>query len=792
MYNFDPYLARDPNGTLFQQAPTQFVDDTYVFCRTLSGAQNAINLLQTAEPLLNIRINPAKTRHFSLQWSPPTSNKQPYYTLADPLPSLSAYTSTGALITIDPIPLNQPTRVLGAHIAPDLTTNYMQEARKQIIRIAKTMATKRATASTLWAVMRSSIYPKFTYTLKFTNLSMKDLHYLGAPLRHLLRQRSNASHLPNAILFAGNATTYSLPFIDLMTHTVKEKESTMLRMLAGSTISQRTIYSLLARGTRLITDNQSFHDSPQPCPLLPHHLNPQSSHHHCWALALIQYLQAASSNIHSTIPFPLTSATTHVTQTPLHTLLNPLTDTTLTVSDIKDFESSYHIYFLEELFSYPPTPPHSYLPTLLPLFPPHLHPFITRITTENYTNNSITHGVIIMREHLLIHIPPLTQPSYIEGLFPSHQHSLALTRQWSCPRRIRPAPNNLLKIDHHSHHSAELTRIPLSPFITARYLRSGIGYNTTHTLCHYRMLTQCILPRKLLSIPATYTPPTFQYCLHPNIHNAIKRLSNTPNHTLNIYTDGSLKTPATPHTHEPPYPTPIIATSLVFPTSSTPHIPWAQRDAIAIKINFPPQTTANNYTAEILGVAIASTLSPHHQTTHIHTDAQGIITSTNKTTHQFFTPSPFTTPHLPRNYTETGLLYKHIIHNMEHVVLHHIKAHQEDSPHSRRTEHGTGNRLADLIAQNSLDEATLLCPNLQIYEYELNDIILPPPTPALIRIGKHPTTHEYYLHHPNTTAKAFLTKRINDWILHTRPSTTQLSPLPWSDLTWSLRLRPHS
>ena len=94
--------------------------------------------------------------------------------------------------------------------------------------------------------------------------------------------------------------------------------------------------------------------------------------------------------------------------------------------------------------------------------------------------------------------------------------------------------------------------------------------------------------------------------------------------------------------------------------------------------------------------------------------------------------------------------------------------------------------LQILSLKNSFEEATLLCPNLQIYEYNLNDIILPPPTPALIRIGKHPTHHEYYLHHLNTTVKAFLTKRINDWILHTRPSTSQLSSLSWSDLTWTV------
>jgi hypothetical protein len=77
----DPYLAKDATGTLFLQPPTQFVDDTYVFCRSTQGAQNAIDILQTAEPLLNIRINPTKTRHLSLHWSPPTSNSEPYFSL---------------------------------------------------------------------------------------------------------------------------------------------------------------------------------------------------------------------------------------------------------------------------------------------------------------------------------------------------------------------------------------------------------------------------------------------------------------------------------------------------------------------------------------------------------------------------------------------------------------------------------------------------------------------------------------------------------------------------------------
>ena len=40
------------SGICFPQPPTQFVDDTYVFCSSTSGAQNAIDLLQTAEEII--------------------------------------------------------------------------------------------------------------------------------------------------------------------------------------------------------------------------------------------------------------------------------------------------------------------------------------------------------------------------------------------------------------------------------------------------------------------------------------------------------------------------------------------------------------------------------------------------------------------------------------------------------------------------------------------------------------------------------------------------------------------
>ena len=67
-FEIESYFSHHPHEFLFYQPPTQFKDDTYVFSNSMADTQNAIQLLQTAEPILNIRINPTKTRHFSLDW----------------------------------------------------------------------------------------------------------------------------------------------------------------------------------------------------------------------------------------------------------------------------------------------------------------------------------------------------------------------------------------------------------------------------------------------------------------------------------------------------------------------------------------------------------------------------------------------------------------------------------------------------------------------------------------------------------------------------------------------------
>ena len=787
LHSIDPYLARDPTGLLFHQPPTQFVDDTYVFCRTIKGAQNAINLLQTAEPLLNIRINPTKTRHFSLHWSPPTKNTDPQFRLLQPTPTLHAYAQNGTPISIIPIPLSTPTRVLGAFISPDLSSDYVRTIKAQIKRIKITIAKKNASLATIWSVLKTSVYPKFTYILKFTNLSMHDLDAISGPFRDLIRRKANASHLPNAILFGGACSPYSLPYHDLMHHTLKDKESTMLRMLSGHTLSRQTIIFLISRGYRLISDHCTFNNSPLPCPLLPSYHNKTHPSHYCWALSLIQYLQAAQSNVHITPPFPTSHSTTFVTQTPIHSLYSLDADSPLTLSEIHEFESSYHLYFVEELFSYPPKSANDTYTSIFPLFPNKYSNFIHRIIITALSTPNLTLGTIILRDHIILHIPQNNNPTYLEGLIHPTTHSSppqALTRSWTLLPRGKSKKCQFLRLPHDVHLAPNIINIPNYAITTSRYIHSAIGYTHTYATCKTAILQQHLLPRSYPHSTTPYTQPELLFNFPPQINRDCNTINNIPHFTPTVYTDGSLKPPPSPLTLLNPHISPTISTSVIFSSTPSTTVPWAQRDVTALRITFPTNTTADNYTAEMLGVATATSLPLNN--TAIHTDAKGIVTSVSKTLQQSYTQSTPLSPHLPRNYTETGLLYKHIIRNTTNTTLHHIKAHQEDSLPAITTEHGTGNRIADLIAQGDFHIAQTLCKSLTLYTHEINSFIQPPLPPPLISIGETPSPHDFSFHHPNVTSKHYHLHCLNQWLTNVRSQRHSLSHLQWNDLTWFL------
>ena len=180
------------------------------------------------------------------------------------------------------------------------------------------MIKKKASVHTIWTILKQCVYPKFTYILKFSNISMYDLNNLSGTPRDLLRTKSNASHLPNAILFADSKCSYGHKYYDLMAHTIRDKESTMLRMLGGAPYSRQIMHCLLSRGQRLISDNQSFSLNPVPCPQLPHYMCPTRAS----TLQLGTLTHAISSNLsvehphHSTI-----SPTQH--QQNMHSNPNP-------------------------------------------------------------------------------------------------------------------------------------------------------------------------------------------------------------------------------------------------------------------------------------------------------------------------------------------------------------------------------------------------------------------------------------------------------------------------------------
>ena len=783
LLEIDPYLARDPHGLLFPQPPTQFVDDTYVFSNSVTGAQNAIQLLQTAEPILNIRINPTKTRHFSLHWTTPQRNAQPFYTLAPPTQSLHAFSPDSTPIPIPPIPLSMPTRVLGAFICPDLSDSYIPTLRNQISRTASMMLRKKATLDTIWTVVRQSVYPKFTYPLKFTSLSVADLDKLAAPLRHVIREKANASHIPNAALFSGASTPYSLPFLDLTTFILKEKESTMLRMLGGSHRSRQIIHCLLARGHRLISDTDSLSPIASPCPILPSLSLPASPSHHCWALSLIQYLQATNSNINIKYPTPSTPSQLKVTQTPLHSLLQSTLDYPLTVPDIAEFESSYHIYFLEELFPHTNDPPHSFLPPLLSLFPAKFHNFLSRLINTFHNNPEFSLGTIILRDHIIFKSSNQSI-EYIEGITPSldRSHLLQLlTRTWHLKRASSRTPTYTITSPNPPSPPTN-TPAPISEFITSRYLHSSIGYTVEHIHCTTFPLQQIILPRKYSPFSEQYSPQDFT-CSFPQPINTAWQSCTHQHNSPTIYTDGSFTPSSLPLTSLPPSIGGILTSAFIFSPSSTTY-PWSARHVYGIQVTFPNDTTANNYTAEMLAIALACSL-PGSLNTTIQTDAKGIVTSLNKTTNDTFSTSPLL-PHLPRNYTETGILFRHIVNNHHRISLKHIRAHQEDHPNSPKTEHGTGNRIADLVAQNKISEARDLVHDLTIHRIPISEILLKTNHPSILTVTHNGTPFPLSTHHPNTTLKHYLTRRINHWLDNIRPTTSRMSTLDWSSLTWNL------
>jgi hypothetical protein len=268
------------------------------------------------------------------------------------------------------------------------------------------------------------------------------------------------------------------------------------------------------------------------------------------------------------------------------------------INDILDFESSYHLYFLEELFPFPSRPPNTFLNPLLSLLPATYHNFISRIILTFSTSTDLSLGKVILREHLLIKLPnsPIT---YIEGILPPTSlspNTQLYIRTWSLQNRRKRTHASLL------HQpipipDVTVTTAPPTALTTQRYIYSALGFAPQHATYLAVHLQQLILPRKCHPFSELYSPHHLSCAFNDTITNAWLSSPQELHHSRIVYTDGSQKPSNQPLTLQPPHLLASLSTALIFPTLSTANLPWPQRRVIAIKIDFPASSSATNYTA---------------------------------------------------------------------------------------------------------------------------------------------------------------------------------------------------
>ena len=458
----------------------------------------------------------------------------------------------------------------------------------------------------------------------------------------------------------------------------------------------------------------------------------------------------------------------------------------LTLDNILDFENSYHLYFVEELFPFPPSHPTTFVTNLLQLFPLQYHTYIQRITLLAFQSETLSLGQVILRDNIMMKLPNKLHPVYIEGIHRNPQSELITlrTQTWSlsCPPTTQRKP--LLSLPHSDATLISSHIIHPSIILTTRYIHSSIGYNNHQAYCKGTALQQRFLPCYLPEFHEIYAPPTINCQFHPAIIDSWNTYSNDSTMEIPVYTDGSL-TPESPQLDiSSPIPPKRVASAVVFFEKTHNKTKWHERNVISIQIIFPKSTHSTNYTAEVLVAAVASAL-PGEKQTHIYTDALGLITSLSKSNKFHDINNSITTSLLHRDYTDTGLLYKHLVQHYHHCTYSHVKAHQEGQKNTTPTEHGTGNKLADLIAQNRISEAREIAPNLQVFSYTIEDLFNATNSTSIIKVGDSPHTPTFYNHHPKITSQRFHTIALNNWLTSIRPSTSH-SELQWNHLTWNL------
>ena len=745
----DVYYYQDPAHILRSQQPVQFVDDTYVFSRSAHGAQRYIDLLQVAGTVLNIHLNPKKTRHIHISW---TAN----LTLINkPSPSLTVKDRQGGRHIIHPVPMNNKTRILGAYISGDMhDADLVKETHRKAQLITKTMDRKKASSPAAVAVIYKAVLPHLNYPLQFANTSLSEINKAHGPIRQFIKRKLKLHHFPDAVVFNAGATNYGFDYKNPTDTTMQARHAIMLRAQAGDPEMGIIMSTMMHRAAEqnfmdVYPTNTSLQLSVNGKPTRQQGITKVAT----WGAPLLEYFAAANHTFHFVSPRPRSTLHEGQSYTPLVDHFRSQSDKypELKDSDVIDLYYNYGLGYAEELFPYNPDnqPSNTHLTLLLPILPTHLHRFITDTVDHFAQCSDISHGVVTLRPQMLLQVTDRTaaDPSEISefdsiSLTPDGHVELQ-TSPWKlgtetyARHRLPTLSRGATYINNHREAGTDVTRYTdireAKELTTSRYIANrGLDLQTSNQglprLFAYHIHQKIIIPSPA-ELDHHMTPFPLRFRYPPEMQADWEALP--ADQEAIIYTDGSTDGRTPMHVkHTPAHPIQTLGSAIVF-SPSPRTTPWSERTIHILRITHT-SPFGSSYSQELLPATAAAHLhdssnGPTHSTTI--TDCQSLCVQTHKHLDTFFhsqcyDDQPFAaTVTLPREGSEEGILYTALLARSHRNTLQHIKSHPErtkGTDYHTYTEHEMGNFICDHATRGeTLTIRNALGPSAKIIHHTL-------------------------------------------------------------------------
>ena len=723
----DWYYFRTAHNRLQVQPPTEFIDDTHIYSRSVAGAQRTLDLYRLIGLVLNIYNNPSKFHHLSLRWEGST--------LLNPeAPALHAYDEQLIAHHISPTHSDSLTRFLGAFITSDnKPVHNLNRALEKTYSICSTLQSKKTEGHIISTVVYQSVYPSLSYPLRFSNLSVEQLKKVASPLHHLIKSKNHLDDFSHAVIFNNSSTPYGMHHHNFTSYVNSCKLGCYRRMAQGSQQAQHTIHSLIARTMRYLGawDNPSslpthlpsatLHGLPKPLPT--------------WGASLIAWIRPALQP-QLNFPHPVHPTVTH---TPLTDLLHP-TDN-LSSDELQEALSHSNILYLEELYPHYMVAPRSHsthLDQLLNFFPETIYNFIDRVYREGLRSN-ITRGQVTLHN----------------DIFYGNAHILNVTNDQQIHIRIWPSPC----ITHTEwQNTRQITSFADSiefPIVRNRNLTIESATST-----HYKY-NDFLFPQ-MFHLPHPISSNEFRFNIPSDF------LLSLPQGDLVVYTDCSYKSTTSSEGLQLPSNS-VSAISLIISTHVlSPLHPGPFASLYAKGTSF----LSNPYQAELLAAAVAASLSTATRSVHIVTDSKSIVTQI-----EHLRNTPDSTPRTDI----TPFLLQLTNSNTTYTW---VKSHSNSLNHTVTDPLQHGNQIADHQARNISLPAWASLPALHT-SLQLSDLL-----PIAVSPTSFTNDHQVTIPSTRAISHHIERLHINDYIA-TRHTTFYQHHRDWLNFSWTLTGSAH-